>query len=80
MSASEMGLLSPCQRRRQRRLRRGAFGHGGVPRFLAMQLDHRRLALFVDVGPQACALALLGEVDTVKMVWLPTMPATGREH
>jgi hypothetical protein len=43
-------------------LRGGAFGHGGVPRFLTMQLDHRGLALLAHVGPQACALALLRRV------------------
>jgi hypothetical protein len=59
-------------------LRRGAFGHGGVPRFLSMQLDHRRLALFVDIGPRLapspCCVA-----SVRKMVWLPTSPLPRRQ-
>jgi hypothetical protein len=69
MSASETGPSASALAHGGRGggfLRGGAFGHGGVPRFLTMQLDHRRLALLADIGPEACALALLrriGEED-----------------
>jgi hypothetical protein len=70
-----MGLfgISPWPRRRKRRLPGGAFGHGGVPGFLSVQLDHRGLALLADIGPQA-APSPCSRRSVRKIVWLPTSP------
>jgi hypothetical protein len=52
----------------------GTLRDGRVPGLLTVQVDHRFLALFGDVGPQAGPFAAFGIVGDADMVWLPTMP------